>query len=128
MKRDSVTIYIVDDELSVRTALERLLRSAGYHTLTFESAEDFLVSGPCGREGCLLLDIRLPGISGLELQDKLASQGTDCPVILMTAHDNPKWEERARRAGAVAYLKKPFHEDLLLHAIETACGRRKKAS
>ena len=120
MPKESITVYIVDDDESIRKALKRLLKAAGYHALTFASAEDFLDSTSGRGEGCLVLDIRLPGITGLELQEKLASGGAKYAVIFMTAHDNPQWQERARKAGAVAYLKKPFNEHLLLDAIQWA--------
>ena len=118
MHQETFTVYVVDDDPSIRKALERLFRSAGYHALTFESAEDFLDSTAAPGKGCLILDIRLPGITGLDLQEKLASQGKKYQVIFMTAHDNPQWQERARKAGAVAYLKKPFPEKDLLDAIQ----------
>jgi FixJ family two-component response regulator len=121
MAKESFTVYVVDDDESVRRALKRLLKSAGYHAVTFGSAEDFMDSDPGGDEGCLVLDIRLPGMTGLDLQEKLALSGVKYAVIFMTAHDNPQWQERAKKAGALAYLRKPFNEDSLLHAIQLAC-------
>ena len=121
MPQKSFTVYVVDDDDSIRRALKRLLRSAGYHAITFESAEEFLDSASCLGDGCLVLDIRLPGMTGLDLQEKLASSGAKYSIIFMTAHDNPQWQERARKAGAVAYLKKPFNEHSLLDAIQCAC-------
>jgi len=121
MPQESVTVYVVDDDESVRRALQRLLRSAGYHAVTFESAEDFMDSAPGGGVGCLVLDIRLPGMTGLDLQEKLSSSGAKYAVIIMTAHDNPQWRQRAKQAGAVAYLRKPFDEQSLLDAIQLAC-------
>ena len=123
MPQRSGTVFVVDDDMSVRKALERLLRSAGYRALTFESAEDFLDSTSSRSEGCLILDIRLPGITGLDLQEKLASSGAKYSVIIIAAHDEPGWRDRASKAGAVAFLKKPFHEHLLLDAVELACGK-----
>jgi len=120
MPQESFMVYIVEDDESIRRALKRLLRSTGYHALTFESAEDFIDSAPGGGEGCLILDIRLPGMTGLDLQEKLASQGAKYAVIFMTAHDNPQWRQRAEKAGAVAYLMKPFDEQSLLDAIQLA--------
>ncbi len=117
MPQESITVYVVDDDESIRRALKRLLRSFGYHALTFESAEEFLDS-PSGKdEGCIVLDIHLPGMTGFDLQEKLASRGAKYSVIFMTAYDNPQWQDRAKRAGAVAYLRKPFGEQLLLNAI-----------
>jgi FixJ family two-component response regulator len=121
MPQQSVTVYVVDDDESIRRALKRLLRSAGYHAVTFESAEDFMDSAPNRGEGCLVLDIRLPGMTGLDLQEKLCSSGAKYQVIFMTAHDNPQWQDRAKKAGAVAYLRKPFDEQSLLDAIQLAC-------
>lgn len=121
MPQKSLTVYVVDDDESIRRALKRLLRSAGYQAVTFESAEDFMEATSCRGEGCLVLDIRLPGMTGLDLQEKLASSGANYPVIFMTAHDNPQWQERAKKAGALAYLRKPFDEELLLNAIQLAC-------
>ena len=118
MKQETFTVYVVDDDPSIRKALERLLRSAGYHALTFESAEEFLDSTAAPGKGCLVLDIRLPGMTGLDLHKKLASEGTKYSVIFMTAHDNPQWQERAKKMDAVAYLNKPFSEQTLLHAIQ----------
>ena len=117
MPQESITVYVVDDDESIRRALKRLLRSFGYHALTFESAEDFLDSTSGKDEGCIILDIHLPGMTGLDLQAKLASRGAKYSVIFMTAYDNPQWQDRAKRVGAVAYLRKPFSEQLLLNAI-----------
>lgn len=112
------TVYVVDDDASIRRALERLLRSAGYYALTFASGEEFLQSTVAPGKGCLILDIRLPGMTGLELQEELASRGAMNPVIFMTAHDNPQWQEKAYKVGAIAYLRKPFREQSLLDAVE----------
>jgi len=117
MPHESFTVYVVDDDESIRRALKRLLRSFGYHALTFESAEDFLDSASGPGEGCLVLDIRLPGMTGLELQEKLVSRGAKYSVIFITAHDNPQWQERAKKEGAFAYLLKPFSEQALLDAV-----------
>ena len=117
MKEASFTVYVVDDDASIRKALERLLGSAGYRTLTFDSAEALLASPLVRSNGCLVLDIRLPGMTGFELQEKLSSRGSKYPVLFMTAHDNPQWRERAKEAGAVAFLKKPFLEQNLFEAI-----------
>jgi FixJ family two-component response regulator len=122
MPRESFTVYVVDDDESIRRALKRLLRSAGYHAVTFNSAEEFMEATYWRGEGCLVLDIRLPGMTGLDLQEKLVALGAKYPVIFMTAHDNPQWRERANKAGAVAYLRKPFDEESLLDAIHLAGG------
>lgn len=121
MPQKSVTVYVVDDDESIRRALKRLLRSMGYHAVTFDSAEEFMETTSCRGEGCLVLDIRLPGMTGLDLQEKLAASGAKYTVIFMTAHDNLQWQQRAKKAGAVAYLRKPFDEQSLLNAIQLAC-------
>jgi FixJ family two-component response regulator len=126
MPRESFTVYVVDDDESIRRALKRLLRSAGYHAVTFNSAEDFMETTSRRGQGCLVLDIRLPGMTGLDLQAKLAALGEKYPVIFMTAHDNPQWREMAKNAGAVAYLRKPFDEESLLDAIHLAGGEEQE--
>ena len=123
----SFTVFIVDDDDSVRKALKRLLSANGYQVMTFESAEDFLLAGRVRAEGCIVLDIRLPGMSGLDLYEKLASSGPDYPVIFITAQDNPQWQKRAAETDAVAYLRKPFDQQLLLDAIHAALGRLEAA-
>jgi len=103
--------------------LKRLLRSNGYQVVTFESAEDFLRSGPVTGEVCIVLDVRLPGMSGLDLYENLASSGVKIPVIFMTAHDSPQWQEMAEKTGAIAWLRKPFGEQSLLSALRLARNR-----
>ncbi|MDQ1333642.1 MAG: hypothetical protein QG552_592 [Thermodesulfobacteriota bacterium] len=120
MTQEAFTVYVVDDDASIRSALKRLLRSVGYHAVTFESAEGFLDCAAAMGKGCLVLDIRLPGMSGLDLQEQLSLSGLEYPVIFMTAHDNAQWQERARKSGALAYLRKPFPEQALLDAIRLA--------
>ena len=124
MPEQSFTVFVVDDDESIQRALKRLLRSEGYHVVTFGSAEDLLESPSVLGEGCLVLDIRLPGMSGLDLEERLCSSGTRHPVIFMTAHDNPQWQERARAVGAVAYLRKPFDQQALLGAVRIALTKR----
>ena len=117
MPKKPFTVYVVDDDDSICRALKRLFKASGFQALTFESAEDFLESTTGMEKGCLILDISLPGMTGLDLQEKIPSRGANCPVIIITAHDNSQWREQARKAGAVAYLKKPFGEQLLLDAV-----------
>ena len=123
MPKESFTVYIVDDDASIRSALSRLLRSVGYQVLSFESADDFLNSASGLAEGCLVLDIHLKGMTGLDLQEKLTSLGMTHKVIIITAFDNPQWQYRAEKAGAIAYLKKPFSEQSLLDAILLGRGK-----
>ena len=119
----SIFVFIVDDDDSVRKALKRLLRANGYQVVTFESAEEFLLANRFRAEGCIVLDICLPGMSGLDLHEKLASSGANYPVIFITAQDNPQWQKMAAETDAVAYLRKPFDQQLLLDALQTACTR-----
>jgi FixJ family two-component response regulator len=115
-------ISIVDDDLSVRRALRRLVQSASYAVDTFASAREFLDASPPVRPACLVLDLCLGGMSGVELQERLAVDGARIPVILITAHDDAATSERVRRSGVAAYLRKPFDGQVLLDAIESAVG------
>jgi FixJ family two-component response regulator len=114
------TVYVVDDDASVCNAMRRLLKSAQYRVHTFASAEEFRQSDFKKSPGCLLLDIRLPGISGFELQEDLLASGVRMPVIFITGHDRAGMEEQAMSLGATAYLRKPFDEEALLGAIALA--------
>jgi len=118
--QDTKTVYVVEDDTSLRNAVRRLLRSAQYRVLTFASAEEFCRSEFKTSPGCLLLDIRLPGISGFELQEQLLAAGTQMPVIFLTGQDRAGMEEHALRLGASAYLRKPVDEEVLLGAIRHA--------
>src|SRR5262245_66658490 len=110
-------ISIVDDDESIRLALESLLKSVGYRTEVFASADDFLRSADHEHTKCLILDIRMPGMSGLELQRQLVASGSQIPIIFITAHADEEARARAVSAGAVACLRKPFTEHGLLRAI-----------
>jgi FixJ family two-component response regulator len=116
-------ISIVDDDPSIRRALRRLLRSAGYTVEVFESARAFLDRHPGDRVACLVLDIRMEGMNGFELQERLAAEQAAIPIIFMTAHDDARTRERAERAAPVAYLPKPFDGPALLEAIQRAVAR-----
>ena len=118
--QEQETIYLVEDDASLRTAVRRLLRSAQYRVLTFASAEEFYRSDFRTSPGCLLLDIRLPGISGFDLQSRLIDAGIRMPVIFITGQDRAGMEEYARQLGASAYLRKPVDEETLLAAIRQA--------
>lgn len=111
-------VYVVDDDASLRKALERLLKSAGYATKSFGSAEEFLERIPEKKSACLILDIRMTGMNGLQLQKKLSEGGFDVPIIFITAHDDPQTFEQALLNGARAILRKPFDETFLLGEIE----------
>jgi FixJ family two-component response regulator len=115
-------VFIVDDDTSVRKALKRLISSAGYSVETYSSAQGFLDSVPSHSEGCLILDIRMPGLNGLGLQAQLAVLGYKLPIVFITAFGNPQDKKQAMDAGAVAFLRKPFSDDDMLKALEAACG------
>ena len=112
-------IAVVDDDESVRRSTRRLLESFGYRAVVFESAEGFLRFGQLRDTSCLVLDVQMPGMDGLELQTQLAAEGCGIPVIFITAHDDQKSRRRALRAGAVAFLDKPFTDQQLLQAIRS---------
>ena len=116
----SPLIAIVDDEEAICDALTSLLRSVGWRAEAFTSAEAFLQSGQVHTTACLLLDVRLPGVSGLELQRQLRSSQARLPIIFMTAHGNDAMRAQALQAGAVAFFDKPFNDTALLEAIHTA--------
>ncbi|MHC1741566.1 MAG: response regulator transcription factor [Syntrophobacteraceae bacterium] len=122
------TVFVVDDDESIRKALKRLLRVHGYNVITFESAEEFLSSGWLRTEGCIILDMRLPGMSGQDLYNQLISLKNSSPVILMTAHDTPQWQEWVAKTDAVGYLLKPFDQQLLLDALYLAATRKKSSA
>jgi FixJ family two-component response regulator len=113
-------ISIVDDDESVRDALENLLKSIGYRAEVFASAEEFLRLGHHEDSRCLILDVRMPGLSGLELQRQLVSSGPSIPIVFITAHGDEAERAQAFRAGAVAFLRKPFAEEALLTAVQAA--------
>ena len=113
-------ISIVDDDEALRRSLDNLVRSAGLRACGFASAEAFLESNQLSETDCLVLDVRIPGMSGLELQRQLAATSSDVPIIFMTAHEIGDQRQQALEAGAVAFLNKPFAEEDLLNAIDTA--------
>jgi FixJ family two-component response regulator len=114
---EGVIISVVDDDESVRKAIKRLIKSVGISVNDFASAEDFLSSGLCEEAACLILDVRLPGMSGLELQSQLIASNCTVPIIFISAHDDGQDEARALKAGAIDFLQKPFSEVALFHAI-----------
>jgi FixJ family two-component response regulator len=114
------TIAIVDDDEAVRVALDGLLRSAGLTARAFESAEEFINSGQQRQIACLIADIRMPGMSGLELQAKLNAEGCRIPIVFITAHGDAKMRMQALRAGAVEFLTKPFDDEALLESVRAA--------
>jgi FixJ family two-component response regulator len=113
-------ISIVDDDQSVREATTSLLKSNGFRAEVFSSAEDFLASSYLDETRCLILDVQMPGMNGLELQRRLASENRCIPIIFISAHDNQEVRKQANRSGAIDFLPKPFSEEALLRAICTA--------
>src|SRR5436309_7337980 len=113
-------VAIVDDEDLMRSALEGLLKQAGFPVRTFASAEDFLNSGQQHNTACLIADIRMPGMSGLDLQARLNAQQIRIPTIFITAHGDERMRMQALRAGAVEFLAKPFDDELLLDSVRAA--------
>jgi RNA polymerase sigma factor (sigma-70 family) len=126
MTETKPTIFIVDDDPSVRESTKLMLESVGFNVKTFLSAQDFLKAKAGEGLGCLILDVRMPGISGLELQEKLISAKTALPVIFITGHGTVPMSVRAMKAGAVDFLQKPFEEQDLLDAIHRAIARQKE--
>jgi FixJ family two-component response regulator len=113
-------VAIIEDDGSYRVAVQRLLKSAGFSAQSFDSAEDFLSSGQQHETGCLIADIRMPGMSGLDLQSKLNSDHCPIPTIFITAHGDEKMRLQAMRGGAVKFLAKPFDGEILLEAVRVA--------
>jgi FixJ family two-component response regulator len=113
-------ISVVDDDLLVREGLDDFIRSLGYEAATFKSAEEFLASGQLASTACLITDLQMPGLSGLDLQRRLLDDGHHTPVIFITAYPRPEARERALNAGAIAFLTKPFEEVSLVSAVNSA--------
>ena len=120
MSQTKINVAIVDNDEGVLRAIERLLRASGFAVQVFPSAEKFLAAAPHPPPDCLLLDIQLGGMSGLELQQKLRETDDQTPIIFLTAHDAPDLREKAQRAGCSAYLIKPVSESSLIEAIKQA--------
>jgi len=117
-------VYIVDDDDSVRRALKRLMRSAGMEARTFASANEFLKSSPEEKNACLITDVKMRGITGLELHQKLTALGSKLPVIYITAFDEEEIRAQAKKTGGVGYFRKPVDDQALLDAIQWALSRR----
>ena len=120
-------VFVVDDDVSVRESLEWLIRCAGWQPETFVSAQDFLSRPTDEIPSCLLLDIELPGLNGLELQERMAADRSEMPIIFITGHGDIPRTVRAMKAGAVEFLTKPFADDVLLQAIRRAIDRSREA-
>jgi len=116
-------VFVVDDDISVRESLEALVRFAGWQPETFASAQEFLSRPPVLVPNCLVLDVSLPGLNGLDLQKRIAADRIDMPIIFITGHGDVPMTVQAMKAGAVEFLMKPFSDDVLLNAIRHAIER-----
>ncbi len=126
MKTDT-TIFVVDNDASLRKSLVWLLRSAGWHAEAFASAEEFLARPPFSGTGCLILDVRMPHVTGPDLRDKLAASHSMLPVIFLTGHGDVPTSVDAMKKGAVDFLLKPVDDEVLLEAIQRAVDRHRTA-
>jgi RNA polymerase sigma factor (sigma-70 family) len=120
------TVFVIDDDTSVRTALKRLIQSLGFKVETFDSAQAFLKHDPYDGPACLVLDVRMPGMSGIELQQKLTKAGLGIPIIFITGHGNIPMSVQAMKAGAVDFIEKPFEDQKLIDAINLAIEKNEK--
>ena len=121
-------VGIVDDEESVRMAIRSLLRSLGFKVETFGSAEDLLGSARLDDIACLIVDLRLPGMTGVDLQRQLLAAKRELPMVFISAHDDPVAQQQARTAGALAFLRKPFSEKALIDAIRSGLSHAEGGS
>ena len=117
MASDKKQLYIVDDDESVRRSLKLLMVSYEFAVDTFSSAEEFFTAVPNSAEGCLILDIHMPGLNGWDTQQKLTKEGYNLPVIVISADKDGDFKEKALKAGAVGFLRKPFEDHYLLHMV-----------
>ena len=127
MEKEQPVVYVVDDDAGVRQALDSLIRSVGFSVQTFASAQDFLNSKRTSVPGCLVLDVRMPGLSGLDLQRDLAEADIHLPVIFVTGHADIPMSVRAMKAGAAEFLTKPVRDQGLLDAIQQAIERARNS-
>lgn len=127
MAPDVPIVFVVDDDISVRESLELLVASAGWNVETFASAQDFLVRPRAPVPSCLVLDLALPGLNGLEVQKRISVGRADLPIIFITGHGDVRQTVQAMKAGAVEFLTKPFSDEVLLGAIRQALERNRAA-
>jgi FixJ family two-component response regulator len=120
-------VYVVDDDVSVREAVEALIREAGWQPIVFESAREFLRHPPVSSPSCLILDVSLPDLNGLDLQQQIGDQRKDMPIIFITGYGDVPTTVRAMKAGAVEFLTKPFGDEVLLDAVRGALERSANA-
>ena len=124
---DTQIVSIVDDDESLRRSLRNLLGSVGFRVETFASAEAFLQSNHHDQTGCLVLDLRMPGMNGVDLLTHLSGTGSRIPAVILTAHGNDEARQRSLQAGAVAFLSKPFNGNVLIDVVRTALSRQTAA-
>jgi len=122
---EAPTVLVVDDDASMREVLQSLLESVGLRVETFKTAQDFLDRRPLEGLACLVLDVRLPGLSGLDLQKELTRSGSPIPIVFITGHGDVPMSVQAMKAGAVEFLTKPFRDEQLLDAIQQALARHR---
>ncbi len=127
MSRTTPIVFVVDDDVSVRESLELLIRHAGWQPETFESAQEFLAHPRAQVPSCLVLDIALPGLNGLQLQERIAADRADMPIIFITGAGDVPTTVQAMKGGAVEFLTKPFNDTVLLNAIQKAMERSEAA-
>ncbi len=120
-------VFVVDDDVSVRESLELLIQNEGWQAETFASAQEFLDHPRAALPSCLILDVSLPGLNGLELQQRVAAERTDMPIIFITGHGDIPMTVHAMKAGAIEFLTKPFNDEALLNAIRQALQRSRLA-
>jgi FixJ family two-component response regulator len=121
--QDAPTVFIVDDDADVRESLQELLESVGLHSKPFGTAQEFLSSARSDGASCLILDVRLPGLSGLDLQRELKKEKINIPIIFLTAHADVPMSVKAMKSGAVEFLTKPFRQQDLLDAVQRSLNR-----
>jgi FixJ family two-component response regulator len=127
MSTEQPLVFVIDDDVSMRDALRNLLRSVGLQAKTFDTAQEFLAQRRPEGPACLILDVRLPGLSGLDLQRELAGADIDIPIIFVTGHGDIPMSVHAMKAGAVEFLTKPFRDQELLDAVQEAITRDREA-
>ena len=127
MNNEAPCVNVVDDDALVLRSLGRLLKSAGFDVRTFPSSQEFLDRPNAGQPGCLVLDLSMPGLNGLELQARLTSSGNDCPVVFLSGNAEIPQSVQAMKAGAVDFLTKPVDREKLLAAVRIAIGRDQSA-
>ena len=120
------TVHVIDDDASLRGALDSLFRSTGFATRLYGAPAEFMDKGPAGGAGCIVLDVRMPGLNGLDFQDQMKAKGLELPVILMTGHGDIPMSVRAMKAGAIDFLTKPFRDQDMLDAVAAAIARNRE--